>query len=825
MVKAPTEAVARALGDGLEQQRKAAAVEWLGTELPVWKTPVAVRVEAHPSGDYLTGTIRFSAVPGAEIESGISGRLDALLNRDVRRWPTQYVLMTQSRGYLPRWAEDAVARLDDPDADRQTAVGGARRQLEDGSALRLAALFKMKAPPPGTPTADQSFAVARFLLERAPDRRVAVFEGGSIGRLDVPPPLTPGQSAAKQGLFTFLLIGSYVDWEAAARDVYGFESLDEMERAWIGWVRAQPGPPPRPADPLRIPAGGERPSSAAPKTAVPTPHAHRTANYVVEAPTAAAARALGDEFERQRKAVAVEWLGAELPAWKEPVAVRVEPHRTAGWYTGEVRFRGVKGGEYDTTIHGGLDALLGIEAPRHALRHVLTTRLGRRLPRWVDSAIEAGGGERPEVAYARCFGLLYDGRALRLTTLFAGAGEKSDWDVYEAQGHAVVRFLLARAGDPRAVPSAGAGSRVARLLDGSPDTPRGRLLAFVTAGVTGNTAAAWDTAAKGVYGFDSVDRMEAAWLDWLRRNPPPQGEPAPADPLRIPPTELTTPRAEPEAAGGATHRAANFAVSAPSTKMATTVAEVAELHRKVLAKRWLGKELPDAKEPMPVKVVVTAGGAGGATTFTFGAADGKTPPGITSAAMELRGPLNQLLASNVPHEVMHVVLATHFGRPLPRWADEGIAVLAESDEEQKNHDVRVRELLNAGRGIRLSTLFRMTEYPRDMIVLYAQGYSVCRFLLARGAAGPNPGGPPDVRAHKTVQYATAAGTHEVRFARGDREPALLAFLALGMGENTAESWALAAREVYGFSSLDALEQAWIDSLRPPPAPGGATPTP
>ncbi|MBN8902047.1 MAG: FAD-dependent oxidoreductase, partial [Rhodospirillales bacterium] len=56
-------------------------------------------------------------------------------------------------------------------------------------------------------------------------------------------------------------------------------------------------------------------------------------------------------------------------------------------------------------------------------------------------------------------------------------------------------------------------------------------------------------------------------------------------------------------------------------------------------------------------------------------------------------------------------------------------------------------------------------------------------------------GPPDVRAHKTVQYATAAGTHEVRFARGDREPALLAFLALGMGENTAESWALAAREV------------------------------
>jgi hypothetical protein len=235
--------------------------------------------------------------------------------------------------------------------------------------------------------------------------------------------------------------------------------------------------------------------------------------------------------------------------------------------------------------------------------------------------------------------------------------------------------------------------------------------------------------------------------------------------------------------------------------------------------RWLGKELPAASEPIPVKVILTAGSSGGATTFTFGEADGKAPPGVKSAAMELRGPLDTTLKSTLPHEVMHVVLGTHFGRPLPRWADEGIAVLTESDAEQKSHDVRARELLNAGRAIRLSTLFRMTDYPQDSVVTFAQGYSVCRFLLARGAADPHPGGPPGVRAHKTVRYAN--GAHEVRFAKGDREPALLAFLALGMYENTAASWATAAKEVYGFDSLDALEQAWIDSLRPP----GHAPTP
>ncbi|HYH63276.1 MAG TPA: hypothetical protein VD866_01115, partial [Urbifossiella sp.] len=537
--------------------------------------------------------------------------------------------------------------------------------------------------------------------------------------------------------------------------------------------------------------------------------------FEVTAPTEAVARALGEEFERQRKVAAVEWLGKELPAWKEPVVVGVKPHRAAGWYTGEVRFRGVTGVPYDATVHGGLDALLGVEAPRTAVRLVLTTRVGRPLPRWVSSAIEAGYSADPDTAYARCFNHLYNGRALRLGTMFVGGGEKSDWDVYEAQGHAVVKFLLTRAGDPRAdLPAApvAAGSRLAKLLDGGLDTPRARVVAFVDAGAEVNTAAGWDAAARDVYGYDSVDRMEAAWLDWIRRNPPPRGEPAPPDPDRIPPTELTPPLAEPAATDpGARVSTPNFVVSAPSADVARTVAFAAEKHRRDVAKRWFGGVLPDAPEKVAVRLTITAGESGGASTFTFGEADGKRPPGVKAASMSLRGPLDQVLKSVLPHEVTHVVLATHFGRPLPRWADEGIAVLAESDAEQFNHEVRARELLNAGRAIRLGTLFRMTEYPRDHVVTFAQGHSVCQFLLKRGAADPNPGTPG---AHKSVQYA--AGAHTVRFGRGDREPALLAFLALGMGENSAESWATAAKEVYGFDSLDALEQAWIDSLRAPP---------
>ncbi|HEX4608641.1 MAG TPA: hypothetical protein VH092_10595 [Urbifossiella sp.] len=213
---------------------------------------------------------------------------------------------------------------------------------------------------------------------------------------------------------------------------------------------------------------------------------------------------------------------------------------------------------------------------------------------------------------------------------------------------------------------------------------------------------------------------------------------------------------------------------------------------------------------MPVAVKITAGGAGGATTFTFGQSDGERPPGVTSAAMELHGPFKTTLASTLPHEVMHVVLATHFGRPVPRWADEGIAVLAESDVEQTNHEVRARELLNAGRGIRLATLFRMTDYPRDMIVMFVQGHSVCRFLLDRGP--PADGGPT-----RSVRYPAGPASERVTtFPSDDRYAALLAFVGIGSWANTPESWAAAAKGVYGFDSIDALEQAWIDSLREPP---------
>ena len=253
----------------------------------------------------------------------------------------------------------------------------------------------------------------------------------------------------------------------------------------------------------------------------------------------------------------------------------------------------------------------------------------------------------------------------------------------------------------------------------------------------------------------------------------------------------------PSKASAAHYDTANFSVTAPTAELAKKFGDQAEYYRREKAVEWLGKEMPQWSRRCPLRVDVTMDAAGGATTFTFGSDGGRSM--VTSQSMEIKGNVKQLLNSVLPHEITHTVLAQHFGRPVPRWADEGGSVLSENDEERFSHDVRCRELLNGGRGIQLRVLFKMTEYPRDMIVLYAQGYSVTAYLVERGGGGQ-------------------AGRAK-----------LLRFLGAGMSGNTNETWDNAARQVYGIESVDAMQVAWLDALRTPPSRvaargnGGATP--
>ena len=79
-----------------------------------------------------------------------------------------------------------------------------------------------------------------------------------------------------------------------------------------------------------------------------------------------------------------------------------------------------------------------------------------------------------------------------------------------------------------------------------------------------------------------------------------------------------------------------------------------------------------------------------------------------------------------------MIFASHFRQPLPRWADEGGATSVEHASEKNKHRQMLNQFLRTGRGIAFNQMFAMTEYPPDIMPLYAQGYSLAEFLIQTG---------------------------------------------------------------------------------------------
>jgi hypothetical protein len=110
---------------------------------------------------------------------------------------------------------------------------------------------------------------------------------------------------------------------------------------------------------------------------------------------------------------------------------------------------------------------------------------------------------------------------------------------------------------------------------------------------------------------------------------------------------------------------------------------------------------------------------------------------VLSRRIHIHGTRGFLLKGVVPHEVTHAVLAGRLGRErVPRWADEGMAILAET---QSHIDVHFRQLphwraqeeLFSTRG-----LIEMRDYPerRSLGVFYAQSVSLVDFLSRQKGA-------------------------------------------------------------------------------------------
>lgn len=231
-------------------------------------------------------------------------------------------------------------------------------------------------------------------------------------------------------------------------------------------------------------------------------------------------------------------------------------------------------------------------------------------------------------------------------------------------------------------------------------------------------------------------------------------------------------------------RSQHFIVTAPTPQLAQEVCQAAETYRRDLAIEWLGHELTEWPDICPITVKLDPG-AGGATSFVF---QGGVPRQWT---MSIQGSRERILDSVLPHEITHTIFATHFGRPLPRWADEGASTTVEHPSEKAKQDANLIRFLksNPSRGIAFNQMFAMTQYPHDILPLYSQGYSLARYLIQQGGK------------QKFVEY-------------------------VGEGMRT-NNWTATTRRFYGFHSLSDLQVTWVDWVRQgspilPPASGLAS---
>jgi hypothetical protein len=225
------------------------------------------------------------------------------------------------------------------------------------------------------------------------------------------------------------------------------------------------------------------------------------------------------------------------------------------------------------------------------------------------------------------------------------------------------------------------------------------------------------------------------------------------------------------------HVTENFVVNAPDPVFARQIGSEAERFRKELAIEWLGNELPVWTEKCPIQVTL-APHSGGETSFAF-MFNGQQRGEPTGWDMKIFGTPERLMDSVLPHEITHTIFATHFRRPLPRWADEGACTTVEhTAEKKKNHGMLIHFLTSQpSRGIPFNRMFTMRDYPQDILPLYAQGFSVAKYLIMEKG-----------RRH-FLDYVNAG----MELERPGRE---------------LEAWNLATRKYYGFQDLSELQVKW-----------------
>jgi hypothetical protein len=189
---------------------------------------------------------------------------------------------------------------------------------------------------------------------------------------------------------------------------------------------------------------------------------------------------------------------------------------------------------------------------------------------------------------------------------------------------------------------------------------------------------------------------------------------------------------------------ANFCIFHRGTEdYAVQVAHLVERVRDQMHRKWFGVEPP----PWTPKCVVVIHAS--PEDYQKATGVGRESPGHASIGLDKQvGRIatrridfpsgNPALMTDVlPHEATHVVLGGNFGKfEVPRWADEGMAVLSETESRIEAHRRNLAKACRDGRLMSVREVITSKDYPHPSRVMtfYAQSTSLVEYLTKLNGA-------------------------------------------------------------------------------------------
>jgi hypothetical protein len=196
----------------------------------------------------------------------------------------------------------------------------------------------------------------------------------------------------------------------------------------------------------------------------------------------------------------------------------------------------------------------------------------------------------------------------------------------------------------------------------------------------------------------------------------------------------------------ALHTTQSFVVRSGSRSVdATALAQHAEGMRKSLAGLWLGEKQNSSGWTPRCEIVVHAnrhsylkatGAAGAATSGStlVRFSQGK----VASRRIDLLADRADRPFETIAHELVHAIFAERFPNvPPPRWAEEGAALLADTQTKRSAHEHDFKQALRSGTAFRVADLVRMNDYPPPtrFAAFYGQSLVLVDFLTQLGEPG------------------------------------------------------------------------------------------